>query len=206
VLNCLKGAQVRRRAAAALNDPTDEALVRACLRGEAAAWEALLGRYSALIYSIPLKYGLPEADAADVFQSVCLTLLEKLDTVRTPKGLAAWIITTTSRQSLAVARRRRGDQLLSAADDAELGLPDPDLLPEEELLALERQRVVRVAVNQLPSTCRRLVEALFSDTAGTLTYRQLADGLGVPMNSLGPTRARCLERLRRLLLAAGYAD
>jgi RNA polymerase sigma factor (sigma-70 family) len=205
VQNCLKGAQVRRRAAAALNDATDDALVGACLRGEPAAWEALLDRYSALIYAIPLKYGLPEADAADVFQSVCLTLLEKLDTVRTPKGLAAWIITTTSRQSLAVARRKRSDQLLSATGAAELGLPDPDLLPEEELLALERQRVVRVAVSQLPSNCRRLVDALFSDT-GTASYRQLADRLGVPINSLGPTRARCLERLRRLLLAAGYAE
>lgn len=197
---------MRRRTAGALNDATDEVLLGACLRGEAAAWDALLGRYSSLIYSIPLKYGLSEPDAADVFQAVCLTLLEKLDTVRTPKGLAAWIITTASRQSLAVARRRQRDQTRSAAEDAEHGLAHPDLLPEDELLALERQRIVRLAVSQLPSNCRRLVEALFSDTADTLTYRELADCLGVPMNSLGPTRTRCLERLRRLLVAAGYAD
>jgi len=176
------------------------------LRGEPAAWDALLGRYSALIYSIPLKYGLSEPDAADVFQSVCLTLLEKLDTVRAPQGLAAWIITTTSRQSLAVARRQRSEQTRTSAGDSEHGVPDPDLLPEEELLALERQRIVRAAVSQLTGNCRKLVEALFSDTADRSSYQQLADDLGVPMNSLGPTRARCLEKLRRLLLAAGYTD
>ena len=195
-----------RRATGPLEDATDEALLGACLRGEPAAWDALLGRYSALIYSIPLKYGLSEPDAADVFQSVCLTLLEKLDTVRAPQGLAAWIITTTSRQSLAVARRRRSEQTRTSAGDSEHGVPDPDLLPEEELLALERQRIVRAAVSQLTGNCRKLVDALFSDTADRSSYQQLADDLGVPMNSLGPTRARCLEKLRRLLLAAGYTD
>ncbi len=195
-----------RRATGPLEDATDEALLGACLRGEPAAWDALLGRYSALIYSIPLKYGLSEPDAADVFQSVCLTLLEKLDTVRAPQGLAAWIITTTSRQSLAVARRQRSEQTRTSAGDSEHGVPDPDLLPEEELLALERQRIVRAAVSQLTGNCRKLVEALFSDTADRSSYQQLADDLGVPMNSLGPTRARCLEKLRRLLLAAGYTD
>ena len=73
------------------------------------------------------------------------------------------------------------------------------------MLALERQHLVRTAIRQLPDNCRRLVEAFFSDVADQRTsYQQLADSLGVPMNSLGPTRARCLERLRRLLRAAGY--
>jgi DNA-directed RNA polymerase specialized sigma24 family protein len=72
------------------------------------------------------------------------------------------------------------------------------------VLALERQHLVRGAVHKLPSNCRRLVEALFSDSAEEATYQQLAEGLGVPMNSLGPTRARCLDKLRRLLVAAGY--
>jgi RNA polymerase sigma factor (sigma-70 family) len=185
------------------SDETDEALLAACLRGDAAAWSALIDRYAALIYSIPLKYRLSEADAADVFQSVCVTLLEKLDTVRAPRGLAAWIITTARRQSLAVARQRRLELLptLTAED-----LPDPDLLPEDELLSLERQRVIRAAVDQLPANCRRLIDGLFNDATEQATYRQLAEGLSVPMNSLGPTRARCFERLRRLLVAAGYLD
>jgi RNA polymerase sigma factor (sigma-70 family) len=184
---------------------SDDELLAACLHGEQAAWEALIDRYAALIYSIPLKYGLPQADAADVFQSVCITLFEKLDTVRAPRGLAAWIITTASRQSVLVSRRHRRDLAHSAGSAS--GYPDlrdPDLLPEDELLALERQRAVRAAIEQLPTRCRALIEALFSDAAQQHTYQELAEGLGVPMNSLGPTRARCLEQLRRLLLSAGF--
>jgi DNA-directed RNA polymerase specialized sigma24 family protein len=87
----------------------------------------------------------------------------------------------------------------------EPGMRDPDLLPEDELLSLERQRIVRAAVSQLSPRCRKLIEALFTDATEQQTYQQLAHGLGLPMNSLGPTRARCLEHLRRLLVAAGLA-
>jgi RNA polymerase sigma factor (sigma-70 family) len=190
-----------------VREAADDELLAACLRGEAAGWEALLDRYAPLMYSIPLKFGLEEADAADVFQSVCLTLLEHLATIRAPGGLAAWLITTTRRQCLAVARRRRRDQAQSVAELAsadEAVLMDPEDLPEEELLALERQRLVRAAVSKLTGNCRRIIEALFSDTTDELSYRELANGLGVPVNSLGPTRARCLERLRRLLVSSGY--
>jgi RNA polymerase sigma factor (sigma-70 family) len=185
---------------------TDEQLVAACLRGEPAAWDALVDRYAALIYSIALKYGFHEADAADLFQSVCVTLLEKLATVREPHGLAAWIITTTSRQCLALARYQTRERERSADGTVitESQATDPDQLPEDEILALERQYLVRTAVTQLPPNCRGLVEALFSDRLGQQSYQQLADHLSVPMNSLGPMRARCLSRLRRLLIAAGY--
>jgi RNA polymerase sigma factor (sigma-70 family) len=185
---------------------TDEQLVAACLRGEQAAWDTLVDRYAALIYSIPLKYGLHEADAADVFQSVCVTLVEKLATVREPRGLAAWIITTTSRQCLALIRDQTRHRNRSGEGPfaAEHEVADPDRLPEDEILALERQHMVRTAVTQLSPKCRGLVEALFSDTREQTSYQQLADRLGVPMNSLGPTRSRCLNRLRHLLTAAGY--
>jgi RNA polymerase sigma factor (sigma-70 family) len=167
----------------------------------------LVDRYAALMYSIPLKYGLDRADAADVVQSVCITLLDKLVTVREPRGLAAWIITTTSRHCLAVIRRQRREQRRAVPGglaEPEVDTIDPALLPEDELLAVERRHVVRAAVSQLPDQCRRLVEALFSESSEHVSYQQLADSLGIPMNSLGPTRARCLARLRRLLAAAGY--
>ncbi len=186
---------------------TDEQLLAACVRGDHAAWDILIDRYAALIYSIPLKYRFREADAADVFQAVCVTLLEKLGTIREPRGLAAWIITTTSRQCLALAHRqsRERNRTADRQTTAEIEAADPDELPEDEILALERQYVVRAAVNQLPPKCRGLIEALFSDAHEQTSYQQLADRLGVPMNSLGPTRARCLSRLRHLLIAAGYA-
>jgi RNA polymerase sigma factor (sigma-70 family) len=185
---------------------SDDDLVAGCLRGEQAAWDGLVDRYAALIYSIPLKYGFSEPDAADVFQSVCLVLLEKLGSVRAPRGLAAWIITTTTRECLAVVRKRWRQDTRSIADGslaAAVELIDPERLPEDEVLSLERQHLVRTAVSQLPANCRRLVEAFFSDLPEP-SYKQLANSLGVPMNSLGPTRARCLEKLRRLLQAAGY--
>jgi RNA polymerase sigma factor (sigma-70 family) len=186
---------------------SDEELLAACLRGEQAAWDVLVDRYAALIYSIPLKYGFSAADAADVFQSVCVILLEKLSSVREPRGLAAWIITTASRQCIAVARQRRREQQRAVPDglpNADAEPADPELLPEDEAMALERQQAVRTAVSQLPSNCRYLIEALFSDNPEHTSYQQLADRLGVPTNSLGPTRSRCLAKLRRLLTAAGY--
>ena len=191
-----------------MHEATDAELLAACLRGEEAAWDALLDRYAALIYSIARRYALNDADCADVFQSVCVTLLERMATVRAPAGLAAWLITTTSRQSLAVLRRQRRDQAHSVGDAgqaAEAAVENQRELPESELLAIERQRQVRAAIVQLSPNCRKLVEALFTDVAQQQTYQQLAAGMGVPINSLGPTRARCLQQLRRLLLAAGYA-
>jgi RNA polymerase sigma factor (sigma-70 family) len=185
----------------------DEDLLAACLGGDQAAWDALVDRYAALIYSIPLKYGFNDADAADIFQSVCVTLVEKLGTIRAPRGLAAWIITTTSRQCIAFARQRGREQARFMTDGSlrtDLEPSDPALLPEDELLALERQQVVRTAVHQLPENCRQLVEALFSDTTDEPSYAHIAHALAIPMNSLGPTRARCLQKLRLILVAAGY--
>jgi len=185
---------------------TDEELLAACLRGDQAAWDALIERYSALIYSIPLKYHLSEADAADVFQSVCVSLLEKLGSIRDPRGLPAWIITTTTRQCWAHQRQRTRE--LGRSTAGELALedepPDPDPLPDEEVLALERQHLVRSAVSQLPANCRRLLEALFSDASNQLSYQELADVMGVPLNSLGPTRARCLAKLKKTLDEVGF--
>jgi RNA polymerase sigma factor (sigma-70 family) len=184
---------------------TDEDLLAACLRGEQAAWNALVDRYAALIYSIPLKHGVSEHDAADVFQSVCVTLLEKIGSIRDPRGLPAWIITTTSRQSWALLRQRNREVTRPAehtpTDDDPV---DPEPLPEDEVLALENQYLVRSALSQMSPNCRRLIEALFSDAPERVSYQDLAQQLQIPLNSLGPTRARCLAKLRQALDAAGY--
>lgn len=188
--------------------PDDEVLA-GCLRGDADAWDALIDRYARLIYAIPLKYRLSQADADDVFQAVCVTLLDKLDTVRDTRRLPAWLITTATRQAWTVLRQRGREMPASLAAHASAEVPgvepaDAGPLPEEALLALERQALVRAAVAQLTGTCRTLVEALFGDPSLKRSYQDLAASLGIPLNSLGPTRARCLARLRRLLEAAGY--
>jgi RNA polymerase sigma factor (sigma-70 family) len=196
---------VPRVASRAEHPATDEALLAACQRGEQSAWNALVDRYSALIYSIPLKYGLSAQDAADISQSVCVTLLEKLSSIRDPRGLPGWIITTTTRQCWAVIRQHQREVTRSAGQEAlAIEPPDPDPLPDEEILALERQHLVRTALAQLPLNCRLLLEALFSDLPRSASYQELAETLGVPLNSLGPTRARCLGKLKRLLDRAGF--
>ncbi|HEV2124827.1 MAG TPA: sigma-70 family RNA polymerase sigma factor [Chloroflexota bacterium] len=193
---------------------SDAALYAGCIRGDQKAWNALIDRYAGLIYSIPLKYGLSEQDCADIFQSVCVTLLEKLGTIRDPDRLPAWLITTTTRQCWAFARTHaKATALASPAggrtavvDDA-VPMHEPvdlTLLPEEEVLAWERRVIIQGAIQSLPEPCRQLVEALFSDVGEKLSYRALADSLGMPLNSLGPTRSRCLARLKKLLLAADY--
>jgi RNA polymerase sigma factor (sigma-70 family) len=182
---------------------TDDDLTAACLRGEQAAWNALVDRYAALIYSIPLKHGLSEQDAADVFQSVCVRLLEKLGSIRDPRGLPAWIITTTSRQSWAVLRQHQREVTRTREQKPLEDEPiDPEPLPEDEVLALEKQHLVRTAMSQLSPTCRRLIESLFLNDR--ISYQELAQQLHVPVNSLGPTRARCLAKLRHALDAVGY--
>lgn len=181
---------------------SDADLVAACRRGEQAAWDALVDRYAALIYSIPRRSGLSEADAADVFQSVCVTLLEHLGSLREPRVLAAWIGTTTRRACWAVRRRQARELGPTRSSDAE---PlDPRPLPDDVVLALERQHLVRRAVAQLSPRCRELVVRLFGAGAPPTSYHDLAALLGMPTNSLGPTRTRCLGQLRRLLDEVGY--
>lgn len=191
------------------NELSDEALLAACRNGDQPAWDALIERYSGLIYSIPLRYRLSESDAGDVFQAVCITLVEKLDSIRDPKRLAAWLITTTTRESWSTARSRRREITQGSSpypDDDELTETPPtwESPTEDELLAIERRAIVQAAVNQLPEGCRHLVQALFSDDQQRPSYQELADSLGIPLNSLGPTRSRCLDRLRRALDTYSY--
>ena len=87
--------------------PDDSQLIEGCLAGDNSAWEALISRYSRLIYSIPLKSRLSPDDAADIFQSVCLKLYEKLDTLRDHDRISSWLITTTTRECWRVAARNR---------------------------------------------------------------------------------------------------
>jgi RNA polymerase sigma factor (sigma-70 family) len=181
----------------------DRELLSACLQGDDAAWEALIARYQRLIYSIPIKLGLSPNDAADVFQSVCLKLLEHISTLRNQDNISSWLITTTRRESWRLARHRRREHVIipDEADDGsdELSqLPDRQVPVDEQQAALEQQQILRQAVEQLPERCRKLITLLFYSGAD-LSYDEVARQLGIPRDSMGPTRARCLARLKKLL-------
>ncbi len=179
----------------------DAALVLACRRGDQAAWEELVRRYQRLVYSIPRRAGLNEDLSAEVFQQVFATLVEKLDTVAQPERIGAWLATIARRETWAVSRRARAAS--SAAPGPEGAdplqqLPDLDLLPDEMLLRMEQQQHVRRALAALDERCRSMLTLLFYQPEPP-PYAEVAAALGTSAGSIGPTRARCLEKLRRLL-------
>lgn len=179
---------------------SDEVLVLACRRGDAAAWEALIARYQRLIYTIPRRAGLDEHLAAEVFQQVFATLVEHLDRIEQPARVGAWLVTAARRETWRVSRRERGARSSPTGEDESEAeqLPDQEPLPEETLLRLEEQHRVRTAVAALDDRCRRLIALLFYCPEPPL-YAAIAARLGIPEGSIGPTRARCLQKLRRLL-------
>lgn len=182
-------------------------LIADCLAGDEQAWKTLVETYSRLIYSIPFRYGLPDSETADIFQSVCLKLLENLPKMRDCTKLSSWLITTTTRECWTVTRRlsmvtRRTNDIADGEREDEQSDPSP--LPEEALLDLEEQQAITSAFRLLPSRCQNLLWYLFYDKTA-LSYAEVGGRLGIPEGSVGPSRARCLEKLRALLEKADLA-
>ncbi len=173
----------------------DVDLVDACLRGDETAWVSLIRRYRRLIYTIPLRFGMPLSAADEIFQEVSLILLQKLHTVRDETRLSAWIVTVTRRACI-----QRWRQLPAAISIDELA-DHPDEIDgdmEEALLKLERRHTLQQALEQLDERCRRLIQALFLMDPPA-SYQEIAQALDVSEGSVGPTRARCLDKLRRIV-------
>jgi RNA polymerase sigma factor (sigma-70 family) len=184
-------------------EPKDEALVLACRRGDNAAWELLVQRYQRLIWSIARQSGLSEDLCADVFQQVFVTLAEKLDQIERPASIGSWLVTTARRETWRVSRRERAISSLPNDEETADSLPDESLLPDEVILRLESQHMIRAAVASLDDRCGVLLRLLFF-RAEPPPYAELAAILGTSEGSIGPTRARCLQKLRRLLDSAGF--
>lgn len=188
----------------ALEDEDDAALVSRCLRGEAAAWAVLVRRYQRLVYAIALRMGFDDHAAADVFQTVFARLVKHMPSIENPNLLHAWIVTTAKREALLQRQRAERTVSMTLPDDgdehvpADWDVPDDALLPDEALAELQQQNQVRNAVDRLDERCRSLLLMLFGDD--DIPYADVARSLGVPVGSLGPTRARCLEKLRRLVV------
>jgi RNA polymerase sigma factor (sigma-70 family) len=179
----------------------DSRLVKECIAGKEEAWSLLIDRYKALIYSIPVKYGLPPHEAADVFQSTCMELLTRLPELREPKALPKWLMQVAHHQCYRVKRQQQ--RLVSR--DAEPDLPDPETPAIAETLVQQTQeeQLLREAMTTLTPQCRRLVELLFFETPPR-PYTEVAAELGLAMGSIGFTRQKCIERLRRNLDELGF--
>lgn len=184
-----------------MND-SDLQLVLACRRGDQLAWEKLIHRYQRLIYAIPLRAGLDEDQAAEIFQDVFTTLFQKLNDIEEPERLQAWLVTTARRKTWRAISRRYGGQSSDANEDVTAdeaaAIRDDAPLPDEQLLLLEEQHRLRTAVSSLDDRCKNLLQMLFYHPEPP-SYSEIAAALGVPEGSIGPIRARCLARLLRLL-------
>ena len=174
-------------------DDGAQLLTRAA-QGDRVAWDQLVDRYGRLVWSIARSFGLDDATAGDVSQTVWLRLVEHCANIRDPDRLPGWLATTTRREALRVLRNRRRQQpseLTQTAADPTAPLPD-ELLLDDEL-----SRTVAAAYRQLPERCRQLLRLLC--VVPRLDYQTISGVIDRPVGSIGPTRARCLERLRHLM-------
>ena len=170
-------------------------LVTRARKGDEQAWDALVERYAPLIWSICRRHRLDGVDADDVAQSVWLSLVDQLDKVRHPAALPGWLATTTRRECLRVLRAARGPLAAGNGLDAEI-LPDEQAgTVEQELLAAERHAALREAFQALPPGGQQLIVLLIEDPP--VPYAQISARLGIPLGSIGPTRRRYLDKLRR---------
>ncbi len=184
------------------DDPEVIALVVAARNGDSGAWNALVERYAPLMWSTCRAYRLDAADAEDVGQTVWLKLIEHLPDIRTPAALPGWILTATRRECLRVlriARRIRPDETVG-----DLAEPDDRVDLDERLLAGERNIAMRAAFGQLPPRCQHLLSLLMQDPPAS--YSVVSSRLGIPTGSIGPNRARCLDRLRHCPALAAFID
>jgi RNA polymerase sigma factor (sigma-70 family) len=171
---------------------TTAALVEAASKGDEQSWTALVDRFARLIWSVARAYGLSEADTADVCQTTWLRLVEHLDQIRRPDALGGWLVTATRRESVRMIRHG-GREV--PTEDVE---PDDHPWPPLGTGPAEDSNVALwTAFADLSDRCRRLLRVWA--TAADASYQEIATALGVPVGSIGPTRARCLEYLRRLL-------
>ncbi|MBI2816270.1 MAG: sigma-70 family RNA polymerase sigma factor [Acidobacteria bacterium] len=178
-------------------------LVRECLHGNQGAWNALVDRYKNLIFSIPIRFHLSQEDAADIFQSVIVDLLTELHRLREPRALTSWLIQVTSHKCIEVKRQQQR-QVITDVSEAKTTLTEEvTKTPEELIQQVEREQMLRHALEQVSARCRQLVKSLFYENPPR-PYQQVAASLGIAKGSMGFIRRRCLQRLRMLLEKAGF--
>ncbi len=176
-------------------------LIEGAARGEDAAWGEIVDRFSGLVWSTARAHRLPQAEAADVVQTTWLRLVENLDRIQDPERLGGWLATTARRECLRHIRLRGREVMVD--DDASFEAPGEESI-DERLIAGERDDALRSAFARIGERCQALLRLLAAPEPPS--YEEVSAALGMPVGAIGPTRARCLEKLRRTpeLAALGY--
>lgn len=191
------------------DEQDDAALIARCRAGDGTAWAAIVQRYQRLVYAIVRRVGLDEHTAGDVFQAVFSRLVQHLHRLEDPSRLQAWIVTTAKREAL-LQRRLAGRTVSMTRDDSDAegdatdtagvwDFADESPIAEEALAQLQQLDAVRQGLERLDERCRGLLTMLFRDDDELLSYQEVARRLSIPVGSIGPTRSRCLDKLRRLV-------
>lgn len=177
-------------------------LLERAAAGSQDAWNEIVRRYERLVWSVARAHRLDAADAADAVQTTWLRLVEHLGAVHEPDRLGAWLATTARRESLRLVGRRRREQ--GQGDDEQLAtLPDAAVDVEASLLSSERDATLLRALRRLDDRCQRLLRVLSASPPPR--YDTVAEAFGMPIGSIGPTRGRCLQRLRGALTELGWS-
>lgn len=186
--------------------PNNSALVQRCLDGDALAWQQLVQRFAPLVHGVAVRYGLAAVEVDDVGQEVFLALAQNLAHIKDPERLPAWLLTTTRRFSWRVLQTRQQEHLLAQRGAMDKGSPWPAELastPGDFVMSWHRQDLLQQGLQRLSEECRRLLTLIFLDPDEP-TYAEISAQLGIPTGSIGPTRIRCLQRLRYILEGLGY--
>ncbi|MFQ5857075.1 MAG: RNA polymerase sigma factor [Anaerolineae bacterium] len=176
---------------------SDGGLIQACRKGDTRAWKRLLDRYERLVFSIPLSYGLSREDAADISQLTFTILIQSLETLPEDSRLGAWLATVARRHTWRMLKRKQRESVGRIEDLAEsvssLGKANRGSIERWELIEW-----LNHGLSLLSESCRDLLLALYFDPQQP-SYAEVAERRNMPVGSIGPTRARCLERLKQVL-------
>ncbi len=177
-------------------------LVRCAAEGDSDAWNQLVERFAGMVWAVARSYRLNASDAADVSQTTWLRLVQHLDRIEQPERVGAWLAITARHEALRVARQ--ASRQLPVGDHIIIDLVAEDGVSNDDaLLANERARELWALVMRLPARCQLILRLLTADPP--LSYRDLGEALDMPIGSIGPTRARCLEHLRKIASSAGIS-
>lgn len=176
--------------------PDVEDLIRRAADGDRRAWDALVDDYTDLLWSVARGFRLDTADAADAVQTTWLRLLENLDKINQPERIAGWLATTVRRECLKMLRRRGREQPHSH-EHADLDIPDSGEPVDARMLLAERDSALWSVFTKMSERCQTLLRVMMANPAPS--YDAVAAALRMPIGSIGPTRSRCLSKLRTLL-------